>query len=187
MRLNDPLITSFVFEGKDYEIDLAFDNVLDVFDVFDDKELGSNEHAEICLALLLGESVKPNVDLWNHVYQEFLHVDQSHLIEYDRKGNPMPTQKENKKVYDFAKDAEYIYASFQQAYNINLFREQGKLHWQEFQALLNGLPDDTVMRKITKIRLWEPSKSDNAEYRTAMHDLQKKYALEVEVEKTHGI
>ena len=26
MRLNDPLVTSIEFEGKEYSIDLAFDN-----------------------------------------------------------------------------------------------------------------------------------------------------------------
>ncbi len=178
MKLNDPLVTSFVFDDIEYQIDLSFDNVLDVFDVFDDKDLRTYESAEICLALLLGNDVKPTLDLWNHVYSEFIQVDNKQSIEYDRKGNPMPVQKENKKSIDFNKDAEYIYASFQQAYNINLHREQGKMHWHEFKALLSGLPSDTIMQRIIQIRLYEPSKGESGEYKKAMLDLQEIYALE---------
>ncbi|WP_342505863.1 Gp15 family bacteriophage protein [Sporosarcina sp. FSL K6-2383] len=182
MRLNDPLVTSFSFEEETYSIDLAFDNVLDVFDVFEDESLRSYEKAEICLALLLGAEVIPTLELWNHVYSEFIHVENKQSIEYDRKGNPMPVQKENKKSIDFEKDAEYIFASFQQAYGMNLFQMQGKLQWSEFKALLSGLPSDTIMQRIIQIRLWEPSKGESSEYKQAMRDLQKTYSLDEEVE-----
>lgn len=185
MRLNDPLVTSFSFGETDYNIDLSFDNVLDVFDVFDDPELRDHEKAEICLALLLGEqSYKPSIDLWNHIYKTFLHMENKKPIEYDRKGNPMPVREDNnKKTIDLVKDAEHIYASFRQAYNINLFQQQGKLHWHEFQSLLNGLPADTIMQRIIQIRLWEPSKGESAEYKKTMRDLQKAYRLEDEAEE----
>lgn len=178
MRLNDPLVTSFIFEDVEYSIDLSFDNVLDVFDVFGDEDLRTIDSAEICLALLLGDDVVPTLDLWNYVYSEFLHVDNKQSIEYDRKGNPMPIQKESKKAVDYSKDAGYIYASFRQAYNINLYHEQGKLQWREFEALLNGLPSETILQRIVKIRMWEPSKDEPGEYKQAMRDLQEIYALE---------
>ena len=178
MRLNDPLITSFVFDDVEYKIDLSFDNVLDVFDVHDDTGLMEYEKAEICIALLLGEDVEPSSELWNHVYTEFIQVDNKQSIEYDRKGNPMPVQKEGKQSIDFSKDAEYIYASFQQAYGMNLFKEQGSLQWSQFKALLSGLPSDTIMQRIIQIRLYEPSKGETGEYKQAMRDLQNAYSLE---------
>lgn len=182
MRLNDPLITSFSYDGEEYDIDLAFDNVLDVFDVFDDPELRDYEKAEICLALLLGDQdYQPSIDLWNFIYESFLRMESKQPIEYDRKGNPMPVREDTKKrTIDLEKDAEYIYASFRQAYNINLYREQGKMHWHEFQSLLNGLPADTVMQRIIQIRMWEPSKGETAEYKKNMRDLQKVYRLDDE-------
>ncbi|MEK5038765.1 Gp15 family bacteriophage protein [Sporosarcina sp. FSL K6-3457] len=179
MRLNTPLVTSFVFDGHEYEIDLAFDNVLSVFSVFDEIDLRDYEKADIALALLIGVEYKSNTnDLWNFVYGTFIHVEDKRSIEYDRQGNPMPIQKEPKKSIDFEKDAEYIYASFRQAYNINLYQEQGKLSWAEFKALLSGLPSDTVMQRVIQIRLWEPSKGESSEYKQAMKELQKTYALE---------
>lgn len=179
MRLNDPLVTSFSYNGEEYAIDLSFDNVLDVFDVFDDSDLRDYEKAEICLALLLGDEYKGNAnDLWNHVYETFIHAESKRPIEYDRKGNPLPVQKESKQTINFEIDAEYIFASFQQAYGMNLHKEQGKLHWHEFKALLSGLPSDTIMQRIIQIRLWEPSKGESGEYKQAMRELQKIYALE---------
>lgn len=179
MRLNNPLVASFPYGGVEYQIDLAFDNVLDVLDVFDDADLRGYEKAEICLTLLLGErSYESSVDLWNYVYETFIHVESKQPIEYDRKGNPMPVQKELKQTIDFGKDAEHIFASFQQAYGMNLFQMQGKLQWAEFRALLSGLPSDTIMQRIIQIRLWEPSRGESSEHKQNMRDLQKIYALE---------
>jgi len=182
MRLNDPQVTSFTFEGEEYSIDLAFDNVLDVFDVLEDDYLRDYEKAEICLALLLGVDMEgmPAVDLWNYVFSNFIEIENKQPIEYDRKGNPMPVVNDHKKMIDFDKDAEYIFASFRQAYGMNLFYEQGSLYWNEFQSLLNGLPSDTIMQRIIQIRLWEPQKGESNEYKQAMRDLQKVYALEDE-------
>ncbi|WP_342512251.1 Gp15 family bacteriophage protein [Sporosarcina sp. FSL K6-1522] len=183
MRLNDALDTHFLFDEEMHNIDLSFDNVLDVFDVFGDPDLRGYEKAEIALVLLLGKEYKGDTNqLWNYVYVKFIHVEDKRPIEYDRKGNPMPVQKESKKSIDFEKDAEYIFASFQQAYGMNLFEQQGKLQWSEFRALLSGLPSDTIMQRIIQIRLWEPSKGESSEYKQAMREMQKIYALE-EVEE----
>ncbi|WP_203334361.1 Gp15 family bacteriophage protein [Planococcus beigongshangi] len=185
MRLNDPLVTDFEYEGAMYSVDLSFDNVLDVFDVLADESLREYERAEICLSLLLEEPCGKEMifSLWNHIYEAFIHTKEKQSIEFDRKGNPLPVQKEQKQVLDFEKDADYIFASFRQAYNMNLYKEQGKLHWHEFKALLNGLPSDTVMQRIIQIRLWEPSKGDTEEMKQAIRDLQRTYALEEEVEE----
>ncbi|WP_342538444.1 Gp15 family bacteriophage protein [Sporosarcina sp. FSL K6-1540] len=179
MRLNDPLVNTCEYEGARYSLDLSFDNVLNVFDVFDDADLREYEQADIALALLVGVEYKSNTnDLWNYIYATYINVESKRSIEYDRKGNPLPFQKESKQSIDFNKDAEYIYASFMQAYKINLYHERGKLHWHEFKSLLSGLPSDTIMQRIIQIRLYEPSKGESSEYKQAMRDLQKIYALE---------
>ncbi|WP_339147634.1 Gp15 family bacteriophage protein [Sutcliffiella sp. BMC8] len=181
MRLNDPLVTSFLYQDKKYPIDLAFDNVLDVFDVLGDKTLREQEKAEICLALLLNESFKGHeaIKIWNFIYESIIKIESKQPIEYDLKGNPLPVQEEDtKSLINLDKDAEYIFASFKQAYNMNLLEQQGKLHWHEFQALLNGLPSDTIMQRVIQIRMWKPSKGESSEYQQAMKRLQKVYALD---------
>lgn len=182
MRLNDPLVTSFSYNKKEYPIDLSFDNVLDVFDVIKDKTLRDHEKAEINLELLLNEPFKglEAIELWNYIYEEFIKFEKKQPIEYDRQGNPMPVYEddEEKQYMDIEQDAEYIFASFKQAYNMNLFKEQGRLHWYEFKALLSGLPSDTIMQRIIQIRAWEPSKGDSSETKENMKKLKKIYALD---------
>ncbi|AAU85095.1 hypothetical protein BCBBV1cgp48 [Bacillus phage BCASJ1c] len=187
MRLNDPLITSFVYKDQEYAIDLAFDNVLDVFDALNDHDFSISGKIDVCLKLLLNRDFEGQeaMELWNHIYEEFIHIEDKQRIEYDLKGNLMP-QKEQKRLIDFERDAEYIFASFQQAYHMNLFKEQGKLHWREFQALLNGLPSNTIMQRIIQIRMWEPQKGDSNEYKQKMLELQKVYALEDPEEEEVG-
>lgn len=198
MRLNAPLITSFVYENKEYDIDLAFDTVLTVYDVLFDDRLREIDKASLNLRIVLGEQEyeeSKTIDLWNCIYESFIHIEAEKAVEYDLEGNPMPVQDDDGsdvKALDLEEDAEYIYASFRQAYGINLFEERGKMHWNEFQSLLNGLPENTIMQKIISIRLWKPSKNDDSEHKKHMRNLQKKYALEdqivdsEEVDETYG-
>lgn len=185
MKLNDPLPTSFSFEGKEYNLDLSFDNVLDLFDVMADKFLRDYEKIDTCLELITGESGP--MELWNYIYENFIQIKVKKVIKYDRKGNPLPQQEQDEdekiKSIDLEKDSEYIHASFIQAYGINLLREHGKLHWHEFSALLNGLPHDTIIQRIIQIRQWKPSKGDSKEYKEEMKRLQEFYTLDEGLEE----
>lgn len=180
MRLNSPLVTYFIYKDKDYDIDLTFDNVLTVFDYLNSNEYMDHEKARICLALLIGKKIDDteSIDLWNYIYENFIKIERKQPIEYDLNGNPMPIQNDDDDHFiDLEQDAEFIYASFKQAYNMNLYHEQGNLHWHEFQSLLNGLPSNTIMQRIIQIRTWKPSKGDSTEYKQSMQKLQKVYAL----------
>ncbi|TSB47124.1 Gp15 family bacteriophage protein [Alkalicoccobacillus porphyridii] len=190
MRLNDPLVTSFDYNEVKYNIDLAFDTILDVFEVLTDKDLLDYEKAETCLALLIDDelAVDPEddsytryvIDLWNYIFDEFIHTEQKQVIEYDLLGNPLEVEEEEEeqeKLMDLEQDSEFIFSSFLQAYGLNLHEAQGKLQWREFQALLNGLPSDTILKRIIEIRAYEPSSHDTAEYKMQMEKLQKRFAL----------
>lgn len=48
--------------------------------------------------------------------------------------------------FDYAFDADYIVAAFQQAYGIDLTVTQ--MHWWRFRALFRALPEDTLMARI---------------------------------------
>lgn len=184
MRLNDLLITSFSYNNREHAIDLSFDTVLDAFEVLEKKPLRENEKAEICLELLLDETFQGDeaIELWNYVFKEFIEIEQKKPIERDLEGNIMPSRDEDedndKRFIDLDQDAEHIYSSFQQAYGMNLYEQQGKLHWKEFQSLLNGLPSDTIMQRIIQIRMWKPSEGDSTEYKEEMKKLQRIHALD---------
>lgn len=192
MRLNDRLLNSYEYNGTEYPIDLTYDNVLDMFDVLADDDLNEYDKAKLNLMYLFdGEHLDPDratialedaVETWNDIFENYISVTDKEVADYDLQGNPMP-KKEMKKLINIEKDAEFIFSSFQQAYRINLFEEQGRMHWHEFQALLNGLPENTIFKRIIQIRAWEPSKNESKEYRKSMSELQEIYSLEEDQEE----
>ncbi|AAL15082.1 TPA: bacteriophage Gp15 family protein [Streptococcus pyogenes] len=192
MKLNDPLVESFEFRGEIYPIDLSFNKVLDVFDVIDDDFLNEAEKCFLCLDILLDRTDLPftyAVDLWVYIKTNFIDAERPEKPQLDIKGNPMPVVKEkedNKKVIDLSLDAEFIYASFRQTYQINLLKEQNRLSWIEFKALLNALPDDTVMQRIIAIRQWEDDGEGSKKYRDNMRKLKAKYSLDDGEEEDDG-
>ncbi|HEP6345078.1 TPA: bacteriophage Gp15 family protein [Streptococcus pyogenes ABC020016287] len=192
MKLNDPLVESFEFRGEIYPIDLSFNKVLDVFDVIDDDFLNEAEKCFLCLDILLNRTDLPftyAVDLWVYIKTNFIDAERPEKPQLDIKGNPMPVVKEkedNKKVIDLSLDAEFIYASFRQTYQINLLKEQNRLSWIEFKALLNALPDDTVMQRIIAIRQWEDDGEGSKKYRDNMRKLKAKYSLDDGEEEDDG-
>ncbi|HEQ1429385.1 TPA: bacteriophage Gp15 family protein [Streptococcus pyogenes] len=192
MKLNDPLVESFEFRGEICPIDLSFNKVLDVFDVIDDDFLNEAEKCFLCLDILLDRTDLPftyAVDLWVYIKTNFIDAERPEKPQLDIKGNPMPVVKEkedNKKVIDLSLDAEFIYASFRQAYQINLLKEQNRLSWIEFKALLNALPDDTVMQRIIAIRQWEDDGEGSKKYRDNMRKLKAKYSLDDGEEEDDG-
>lgn len=193
MRLNDPLVTSIEFEGKEHPIDLTFDNVLDVFDILEDSELFPEEKVNMALGLLLtnfDETSQGSADqqflLFNYILENYISVGNTDIVETDRLGNPMPSASKENRSINLVHDAKYIYASFRQI-GINLFEEQGRLSWEEFQALLESLPDDTILSRIIQIRNWEPSKGESTREKERMRKLQQKYALpDLEVGEDDG-
>lgn len=74
---------------------------------------------------------------------------------------PRNTHTSPYRLIDYVLDGEYIVASFQQAYGIDLTDPKLKMHWHRFKALLEGLPDDTKMSKIIGYRSWSNSKKSH--------------------------
>lgn len=182
MKLNEPLETSFEFDGQIVTIDYSFDVVLDAFEVLEDDVMNDIEKLQVAIEIMTGQVIEDPeiiVRLWDHIDKTFIRT-KVEPVAYDRHGNPMPVavdEEDNIQVIDFEVDAQEIYASFRQAYGINLLEEQGHLSWPEFVALLNGLPEETVLMKIIRIRNWKPSGNESSEYKSKMRKLQRKYRL----------
>lgn len=180
MRLNKPLTTFIKYDGKKYPVDLSFNKVLDVLEILTRKDILKAHKLGMITRRLFGNaslSAIEQTELWSIVRDEHINVNSKQMIKYDRNGDPMPVVEEEKnRVMDLEIDAKYIYASFRQI-GINLFQEQGRMQWVEFQSLLESLPDDTIIQKIIQIRLWTPKKGESAEYKQAMKKAQDKYRL----------
>lgn len=176
--------TTYEFKGKEYKINLSFDNVLKLLDVLTMKKLSPKNKLIIGNKILFGknspltkESLKNQDKIFNEVFYSFISKKENKTKQYDLQGNELPEYIEDKKRnYSLKHDAEYIYASFLQAYKIDLVEEQGRMDWRKFQALLSGLPDDTKFKQVVHIRTWKkPSKSDTEAKQMAK--LQEVYRL----------
>ena len=92
------------------------------------------------------------------------------------------------RALDFEQDAGYILASFRQAYGIDLYAERGRLDWRVFIALFNGLPDDTKIREVMKIRAQKiPERTKhNSEQVDALVKAKMAYALRFSEEEAEA-
>lgn len=199
-KLDDKL----VIDDKEYLLNLSFDNVLKIFEMLRDEDIPEYVKPHFAIRMLIspsleGETREEKAKSFNEAFEDFSieemskvfksvfeeHISLSDVednhVEYDLAGNPMKTSADDnakqRAPYDIRFDGEYIYASFLQAYHLDLFDMQGKLHWRKFNALLSGLPEGTKLMEVIKIRKWKPQKGDSTEYKEEMRKLQKDYAL----------
>lgn len=192
LDLSRKLTDKLVIDDEEFPLNLSFDNVLRLFEMWRDEDVPEFVKPHFGIRILTGETledftVEEMSEVFNEVFEEHIslsEVEDNH-VEYDLAGNPMKTTASNGKQeqapYDIRFDGDYIYASFLQAYGIDLFDVQGKLHWKKFNALLSGLPEGTKFMEVIKIRKWKPQKGDSAEYKEEMRRLQKDYALPYEI------
>ena len=192
LDLSRKLTDKLVIDDEEFPLNLSFDNVLRLFEMWRDEDVPEFVKPHFGIRILTGETledftVEEMSGVFNEVFEEHISlstVEDNH-VEYDLAGNPMKTTVSNsgqeKAPYDIRFDGDYIYASFLQAYGIDLFDVQGVLHWKKFNALLSGLPEGTKFMEVIKIRKWKPQKGDSAEYKEEMRRLQKDYALPYEI------
>ena len=192
LDLSRKLTDKLVIDDKEFPLNLSFDNILRLFEMWRDEDVPEFVKPHFGIRILTGETledftVEEMSEVFNEVFEEHISLStvEDYHVEYDLAGNPMKTTASNGKQeqapYDIRYDGDYIYASFLQAYGIDLFDVQGELHWKKFNALLSGLPEGTKFMEVIKIRKWKPQKGDSAEYKEEMRRLQKDYALPYEI------
>lgn len=157
------------YEGKKYKINPYFDVVLKVFSIQKEKALTDYDKLELSLDLLVNgkkpNSISAKVGLLNTIFDV--------LID-NAKGN-----SNEEPYFDFLQDSGYIYSSFVLDYGIDLYAEQGKLHWLKFIQLFQGLSEKTKIMQVMQIRakpLPTPTKH-NTEERINLMKQKAKYAL----------
>lgn len=83
----------------------------------------------------------------------------------------------NKQPFDFAEDADLIYAGFLQQYGIDLQEED--MHWWKFMILLENLGSDTRLSRLMEYRTIDTeSKNLSKEQRKFYQAMQRYYGLD---------
>jgi hypothetical protein len=165
---------SFEWKGEVFHIDMSFDNILRLFEMFEDDLLMEIEKPFIAIQILIEEETENIFDSYDEVYELFKYLLKEFLdIDLDSKNDDDQT-----KIYDFKKDAEIIFASFYAEYNIDLLEMQGKLHWFKFLALLNNLDDESKFKQVIEIRTMKIPKESSQEYRDHVYRMKEIYSLD---------
>ncbi|EDH0783782.1 hypothetical protein GCV51_13645 [Listeria monocytogenes] len=188
----------YEYEGKEYKLDLAFDNILRVIELTEDNSLSDVFRANLAIDVLFVDDMP-----WSRSNEEdeYANIEEKSLVLidiftnyivkenddgllYDIDGNKMPSATNNNDEaeeiasYSLTQDADYIYASFLQDYNIDLLDSRGKMHWYKFRALLESLRDDTTIKTIIGIRQAElPSGKGTEKERNELIKLKNRYKL----------
>ncbi|PED41968.1 Gp15 family bacteriophage protein [Bacillus cereus] len=179
--LSHALDDSVEFNGEVYQLDLSFDNILLVFEALEDESITRDiDKVLIVLRLLFVDDVElESLDTIVLVYKGIM----EQVIGAPQQKDDMEEIEEaeyiecEEKFYDLQQDAQYIYASFLKDYGIDLFEQQGKLHWKKFNALLMSLSDDTMFKKIISIRQRKETKDMSQEERQELREQKRIFAL----------
>ncbi|EBD1586499.1 bacteriophage Gp15 family protein [Listeria monocytogenes] len=188
----------YEYEGKEYKLDLAFDNVLRVIDLTEDNSLSDVFRANLAIDVLFADDMPwprsneedkyANIEekslVLIDIFTNYIVKENDDGLLYDIDGNKMPSATNNNDEaeeiasYSLTQDADYIYASFLQDYNIDLLDSRGKMHWYKFRALLESLRDDTTIKTIIGIRQAElPSGKGTEKERNELIKLKNRYKL----------
>jgi hypothetical protein len=163
----------FTFKNKKYKVDMTYDNILRLFEMFNDGLISKVEKPIIAVKMLVDNlelnSYEQYIDLFKFLMQEFLSVDVDSA-----------NKDEQPKFYDWDKDADIIYASFYAEYKIDLIDMQGVLHWKKFIALLNYLDDESKFKQVVGIRSMKVPSTQEAsqDYIDHIRKMKELYSLE---------
>ena len=175
MDLHIPLPWSITLDsGRRIKLYASFDRVLAFLDVLRGKSMTEDDTEKTALFLLFGDQ-----RLTARETQDALAKAQKILFE------PQKAKDSGPRVMDFHQDAALILAAFRQAYGIDLYHEQGRLHWLEFLALLSGIPQNTRLSEVMEIRACKvpPATKNNHEQVRALMKVKAKYAIHITEEE----
>lgn len=184
MRLTDRNEDVIVFQGKEYKLGLYFDVVLRSFELLKDERFNEFQKLEIILDMfvvnredLRALDLATKARFVDVIFKRFIYEQDPEEAQQDSDDEQ---GEQPKKLYDLEKDAEYIFASFLYDYGLDLFEQQGKLHWRKFKALLAGLSEESKFKRVVAIRAEKvpPPNKNNQEYRKRLLELKRIYRLE---------
>jgi hypothetical protein len=147
--------------GVDFNCD--FKTMLKFFDVQESNESDEIKGAKI--NALLFPKCAPNDPELGTELRDFISMGEEN-------------NETSEKVFDFKIDAGRIFASFMQAYRIDLNKDN--LHWWIFMELFKALPDDTIIRKIIDIRTRKIDPKSSAKDQAEIMRMKNRYSLSKE-------
>ncbi|GAX06807.1 hypothetical protein IWT25_02154 [Secundilactobacillus pentosiphilus] len=159
LSLTEPLMEGVTIGDDQWEINLSFDNVIRYYEMIEDDQLTDSEKVVEAFNMFIGSAEEFSTEaIVDTVQRIAAYIQQTpygnnpgsdgNQPQRDMAGNQ--TQPEH--YFSYVQDAEAIYASFIYDYGMDLIDMQGKLRWEKFKALLDGLSTKAILSRIIEIR-----------------------------------
>jgi len=151
------------YKENTYSVDMSYAVFLAVADMLEDDRLMPVQKIRAALDMFIGKDAPTDPEILKLIYD---------LIKDDR------PKQDGPKYMDIEQDWPYICAAFQQAYGVDLYEDK-TMHILRFKALLQGLPSDTKLADIIRIRSAEIPEANkhNAKQIAELTRLKSIYAL----------
>lgn len=165
----------YEWNGLELKLDCSFDNIFRCLELLGDDVFNEFERVVLILELLVInheelEGITPNemIGLMKDIFKDECDID----LGKKEQPNEEP-------VWDIYEDGERIYSSFLKDYGIDLYEQQGKMHYRKFTALLLNLHEETAFKKVVGYRVMKVPKPDkyNQEYRNHILEMKETYRL----------
>lgn len=148
-----------------YNIDTDYKTALACFEAINDETITDIERGVAVVTLLLGKGV-PLEDM-----QEALNK----CAWYLRCGNDA-NPKQDEIDMDYFEDEKYIRTSIRQCYHIDINKEKN-VHWWEYNELIEGLTEETLLSRIREIRTYDLREIQDAKDREKMRKAKEQVQL----------
>ncbi|ATE84843.1 hypothetical protein vBOeSunk162_15 [Oenococcus phage vB_OeS_unk162] len=180
----------YQFHNNEFELDLSFGTILNMFAFLRKTKASELGRAKGVLLFLfdrqfdfdnekLGDEELSTDDIFSidlEIFSKYIQAEERY-VQRDFEGNLMDDEENTPQAYSFDYDSDLIYAAFMQTYRIDLVQERHSLSWSKFNALLAGLPSDTMFSKVVEIRQTDINEIKDQQEKTRMALLQKKYEI----------
>ncbi len=175
MNLTNSGEDSIDFGGYRYRLNLSYSRVITVFKVLQDDGLSHGERVRLGLLLMVRDDMPDDPQS----REQLLQLIMTQRVDLKEHALAAKLFKSHDKVFDFDVDAGRIAASFLQQYKIDLtdVREQHKLSWAFFNALLDGLGEDTPFRQATAYRTLKIPDDVDPDRKSYLQKMKTLYAL----------
>lgn len=176
----EPLPVAVNISGREYEILTDYREWIRFIDMMNDKEIPPNLKVMFTLKMFPGGLSLSEVELQDLLKSFSLFLackteDDDTAADEDHS----PPQRKPQ-ILSYAIDAPYIIAGFMQDYGIDLLTVD-YMHWWKFRALLDGLRDDTEIKRRMYYRSIDTSKIKSKEERKRIRRIQAEIRLPQEV------
>jgi len=169
---------TLTYKNQTYHISTSFPLVIEYFKYINDSNhLSIQERLNLALYSFVKESTKDlNIieksELVDKIYSSFIFTSKD-----KQRADLMSNQK---KSFDYEQDFNLIYSAFLQQYGIDLSDKSvfEELSWKKFNALLDGLNDQTFFRKVTSYRQVKITDDMNDDTKQFLNQMKLMYALE---------